>query len=300
VQRADPPALPEDGSGALHANRRGIRLMVAAMACFIANDAIVKLVSASLPATQLILVRGMMSTLLVLAVARAAAVAIRPADLLDRRVALRAVIDALSTFGYLLALFHMPIANATAINMAAPLFIVALAVPLLGERVDAARWVAVATGFAGVLLVIQPRADGFNAWALLCLGATLLHALRDLVTRSIPRGVSSLGITFTTAVTVTLMAAAATLPQGWQPMDARQFLLLAAASVFLSGGYLLITMSARGGDMSAIAPWRYTGLLWALVLGWVVWGDVPNALAWAGIALLIAAGLYLMRRERAR
>ena len=83
--------------------------------------------------------------------------------------------------------------------------------------------------------------------------------------------------------------------QGWQPPTAKQLLLLAAAAVFLSAGYYLVITGMRAGEMSVIAPFRYTGLLFALVLGWAVWGDVPNALAWAGIALLVGAGLYVLR-----
>jgi drug/metabolite transporter (DMT)-like permease len=274
--------------------------MVAAMACFIVNDALVKVASASMPAAQLIFVRGLMATLLVLAVARATGATLRPAQLATGWVAGRAAIDAVASVAYLVSLFHLPIANATAINMASPLFIVALAVPLLGERVDARRWAAVAAGFAGVLLVIQPKAEGFNAFALLCLGATLLHALRDLATRRIAPGIPSIAVTLATAVAVTLLAGVLSAVQGWASAGPRELALLACASVFLAGGYHLIIRSTRAGDVSAIAPFRYTGLLWALVLGWAVWGDVPDPLAWAGIAMLIAAGLYLIRRERGR
>jgi drug/metabolite transporter (DMT)-like permease len=282
------------------ANRRGIRFMVLAMACFIANDAMVKLASATLPAAQLIFIRGLMASLLVLAVARATAAPIAVAQLTHRWVLVRAAIDAVASLTYLVSLFHLPIANATAINMASPLFIVALAVPLLGERVDARRGAAIAAGFAGVLLVIQPRIEGFNAYALLCLAATLLHAVRDLSVRRIPPGVPSLAITLATAVAVTLLAGLLSVPQGWQPLGLRETALLAGASVFLASGYHLIIRSTRMGDMSTIAPWRYTGLLWALIVGWVIWADLPNALGWAGIALLIAAGVYLIRRERGR
>jgi drug/metabolite transporter (DMT)-like permease len=291
---------PSPPAAALRANARGIRFMVGAMACFIVNDTLVKVASASLPAGQLIFVRGLMASLLVLAVMRATGVPARLGQLTRGWVAGRAAIDAVASLAYLVSLFHLPIANATAINMASPLFIVLLAGPLLGERVDARRWAAIAVGFAGVLLVIQPRVEGFNAFALLCLAATLLHAFRDFATRKVPSGVPSLAVTLATAVAVTLLAGLMSIPQGWVAIGAREWALLATASVFLAVGYHLIIRSVRAGDVSVVAPFRYTGLLFALVLGWAVWGDVPNALAWVGIALLIAAGLYLIRRERAR
>lgn len=274
--------------------------MVAAMACFVINDALVKYVSQSLPAGQLIFLRGLMASSLVLLVGKATGGQLRLRDLGNRWVAGRAAVDALASFAYLVSVFHLPLANATAINMASPLFIVVLAVLFLGERVDPARVLAIVVGFAGVLLVIQPRIEGFNAFALLCLFATFLHALRDLATRRIPTGIASMSITLSTAITVTLLAGSVSLVQGWQPASMQSLGLLAAASVFLAFAYYLIILGTRVGDLSVIAPFRYTGLLWALVLGWVVWGDVPNALAWMGIGLLLAAGLYLLSRERAK
>jgi len=199
---------------------------------------------------------------------------------------------------YLAALFQLPIANATAINMATPLFITLLAVVWLGARVGPWRRLATAAGFAGVLLVIQPRADGFNVYAWLCLAATFLHALRDLVTPRIARDVPSIGVALATAAAVTVLAGALSLWQGWAPVSAGQLALLAAAAAFLAGGYHFVIGATRIGELSVVAPFRYSGLLMAVALGWLVWGDVPNALAWAGIALVVGAGLYLLRHER--
>ena len=146
----------------------------------------------------------------------------------------------------------------------------------------------------------QSAGAAFKAYALLCLAGTLLHASRDLMTRVIDRTIPSLLITLSTAVAVTLLSGAWSLLHEWQSVTGRQLGMLAAASVFLSGGYFLLTVAMRGGEMSLIAPFRYAALLFALVLGFAVWGDVPNALAWAGIALLVAAGLYVLHGERSR
>ncbi|MFO1328322.1 MAG: DMT family transporter [Rubrivivax sp.] len=279
------------------ATRRGIRLMMAGMACFIVNDAIVKLVSASLPAGQLIFVRGLMASALVLLALRRSGVPLAPRQLLRGAVPLRAALDAAATFSYLLSLFHLPLANATAINMASPLMITAIAVGALGARVTWRQVLAIVAGFAGVLLVIQPSGAGFNAWAWLCLLAALLHALRDLVTTRIAHEVPAIGITLATALAVTAVAAAVMLVQGWQPLEARPFALLAAAAVFLAGGYHLVIRATRAGELALVAPFRYSGLLLAVALGWVLWGDVPNALAWAGIVLVMGAGWYLLRHR---
>jgi drug/metabolite transporter (DMT)-like permease len=282
------------------ANRRGILAMAAGMGCFVVNDTLVKIVSASLPAAQLIFLRGLFATALLLAISHRMGAHRQLGALADRRVALRALFDALATMTYLTSLFHLPIANATAINMATPLFITLFAVVAFKERVGGARWLAIATGFTGVLLVVQPSGAAFNAYALLCLGGTVLHASRDLMTRTIARSIPSILITLSTAVAVTVLSGALCLFSEWRPFAITQLGLLAAASIFLSGGYFLLTVAMRGGEMSLIAPFRYAGLLFALVLGYAVWRDVPNALAWAGIALLVAAGLYVLHGERAK
>lgn len=276
--------------------------MSLAMASFVTNDALVKSVSASLPAAQLIFIRGAFATALLLLVAQSMGV-LRAGELrgaLQRPVLVRAGLDSLATLTYLTSLFHLPIGNATAINMATPLFITLFAVLAFGERVQLARWLAIITGFVGVVLVVQPSAAGFNAYALLCLVGTLFHSGRDLMTRRIDPNISSLLITLATAVAVTLLSGLLSVFQGWKPTGALQLGQLAAASAFLSVGYYLIIVGMRSGEMSVIAPFRYTGLLFALVIGWAVWGDVPNALAWVGIALLVSAGLYVLHSERGR
>jgi drug/metabolite transporter (DMT)-like permease len=294
------PAHLNTTTATLAANRRGVLAMSLAMASFVANDALVKFVSESLPGAQLIFLRGLFATALLLTVAHAMGALPRWRDTLQRPVLRRSALDALATIVYLSALFHLPLGNATAINMATPLFMTLFAVLALREQVGTARWAALAVGFAGVLLVVQPRAEGFNAWALLCVGGTLLHAARDLSTRFIAAQVPSILVTVSTAVAVTGLSGVLSLVQGWQPFTGTQLALLAGASVFLSGGYFLLVHSLRGGEMSVIAPFRYSGLLFALVLGWAVWGDVPNALAWVGIALLVGAGLYVLHTERVR
>jgi drug/metabolite transporter (DMT)-like permease len=288
------------------ANRKGIMAMCLAMALFIANDALVKYVSASLPAAQLIFIRGLFATSLLLTAALLMG-ALRPAALLQdgawrqltqRTVLARAVLDALATMAYLSSLFHLPIGNASAINMASPMFIAMYAAVVWRERVGPARWLAIAAGFVGVLLIVQPAADAFNAWSLMCLFATLLHTARDLITRNIALTVPSILITLTTSTAVVLLTGPWSLLQGWQPVNGNQLGLLAGASVFLSAAYYMVIVGMRSGELSLVAPFRYTALIYALLLGWLVWGDVPNVMAWSGIALMVVAGLFMLRAGR--
>jgi drug/metabolite transporter (DMT)-like permease len=279
-------------------NRRGVLAISASMASFVANDTLVKYVSETLPASQLIFLRGIMASALLFAIAHAMGATRRLVGLFDGRVMARAGLDSLGTVSYLIALFHIPLANATAINMATPLVVTVLAVVAFREKVNAARWLAIVVGFTGVLLVVKPRGTDFSGYALLCLAGTLFQATRDFATRLIDRTIPSVLITLSTAIAITLFAGVWSLFEEWKPVQPAQLGLLAAASVLLSAGYFLVTVAMRAGEMSRIAPFRYSGLVFALLLGYAVWGQVPNAWAWAGIALLLGAGLWLMRAPR--
>ncbi|MDI3381056.1 DMT family transporter [Xenophilus aerolatus] len=274
--------------------------MIGASGCFAANDAIVKFASQSLPGPQLIFLRSLIAAGFFLwMIVRQGAVP-RLAGALQPRVLARSACDAFGTVMYLLSLFQLPLANATAINLAAPVFMTLFAVVFLGERASPARWTAVALGFAGVLAVVQPTGDGFNAWALLCVGGTLLQALRDLLTRGIDPTLPSMVIALSTTAFLAVVAGAMTLAQGWAPVAPRHLLMLTVAAGFLATAYLLLIASLRTGDISLTAPFRYTALLFAVVLGYALWGQWPNAWAWAGIALLVGSGLYAAHSERAR
>ncbi len=216
------------------------------------------------------------------------------------RVVVANGVDAVATLMYLWALFHLPMANAIAINLSPPIFLSIFAAVFLREQVGAVRWAAIGAGFLGVLLIIQPQSQGFNAFALLCLLAPILHAVRDLLTRRIPASTPAILITLATAAPITVVSGLVSLVQGWQGFGARELGLLGLASVFLACGYYFIISSMRQGDMSLTAPFRYSGLLLALVLGYLVWGDVPNTFAWCGIALLVGSGLFMLWCERLR
>lgn len=281
------------------------------MATFVLNDSIVKHVSESLPAGQLICVRGIMASVLALLMIavldrdsgppdRRTARSTGTGALLQRWVLARAVVDAVGSTLYLYALFHLPIANATAINLASPLFITVLAVVLLKERVGPDRWLATGVGFLGVLAIIQPATEGFNAFALIALGATLLHAIRDVLTRFIPSGISASTVMLANSISVALFAGAWSILQGWVAMSWAQAGWLLLAATFLAAAYYLLIRATRIGELSLIMPFRYTALLWALLIGFVVWGNLPNLLAWIGIGLLVGAGLYLFGTDRLR
>lgn len=282
-------------------NTRGILAMSAAVVVFIFNDALIKLAAESVPSMQAIGVRGLFATLWCVLALLATGAWRRAASIVHRQVMLRGVLEAAASIVYLVALFHTPFAIATAINLSTPLIFTALAVLMLKEIVRWRRWSAVIVGFLGVLLVIQPRPGDIDAWAWVVLFATLLGALRDVLARWLPADVPTLVVSLASAVAVALVACAWTFVEGWQPMTIREIGLLVASSLLLAAGYQFLVLALRsGGEFSVIGAFRYASILWALGIGYVVWGDVPNMLALAGIVVIVGSGLYILHRERVR
>ncbi len=281
------------------ANRRAALAMSAAMALLTVNDSMIKLASESLPAAQTIGIRGMFAMVWLLVVAIAARQVKQLRHVVELRTLGRAVLDVGGTFAYLYALFHMPLAEAIAINMAAPLIMVLFAVLFLGEAVRWPRLVAVVVGFAGMLLVVRPGGGNFTWWTVLCLIATLLTAARDVYTRFIPLRVPPVIITFTAACATAFTAITITTAQGWQPMSTTVVTLLAGASAFLTSSFYLLIVAMRMGDISAVSGFRYSALPAAALLGWLMWGYLPDAISCVGMGVVVLAGLYLLHHERA-
>lgn len=278
---------------------RGILCMIAGSALLTSGDAVVKWLAAELPVGQIIFIRGGILVLLVLAVIAATGSfgALRVHN--KRDMALRAVLVAVSTLMFLNSLRFLPLADAIAIVFANPLITTALAVPLLAERVGWRRWSAVIVGFGGVLLMAQPQ-GGIAHWAvLLVLGAALLASLRDILTRRLNATEASLGILFYTSVAVTL-AGLATAPLGWVPMPPMAWLLVIGGAGLVGGAHYLQIEAFRYADASTVSPYRYVTLIWAVLLGFVIWGDLPTIPVVAGAAIIVLSGLYVWYREGRR
>jgi len=280
-------------------NRRGILAMSASVVVFIFNDALIKLATETMPPLQAIGLRGCFATLwclLALLVRRE----LRHAHLLRNRwVAARGVLEALAAITYLIALAYIPFAIATAINMSTPLFLAALAVLLLGEVVGWRRWTAIAVGFVGVLMVIQPHPGEVNVWTWMVLFASFIGATRDVIARWVPAQVPTLVVSLSSAVTLAIVGCVWATLNGWQPMSLRGVLLVLGSSLLLATGYQFLMISLRSGaEFSVIGSFRYASVLWALAIGYTLWGDVPNLLAVTGIAVVVGAGLYILHRER--
>ncbi len=280
-------------------NARGMGLMTIAMAAFTLNDTAMKLVMERLPLFQAIGLRGLLATaaLLVIGWRMGGLRVTLPAR--DRwLLALRSLAEVLGTLTFLAALNHMPLANLSAILQALPLAVTLAAALFLGDRVGWRRMTAIVVGFVGVLIIIRPGPDGFDLWALMGLASVACVVVRDLTTRRMSASLPSVTVALTAAVTVLLMGGIGTVIQGWQPVGSRDWALLIGAASALIVGYLTVVMTMRVGEISFVAPFRYTALLWAMALDFVIFGHLFDALTLFGAALVVATGIFTFWRER--
>lgn len=273
--------------------------MTVSMAGFTVNDAIVKYVSDGMNMGQIILLRGFFATALIslLAWQQRAFANLRHA--LQPMVMLRVVSEAIATIGFMIALANLPIANVSAVLQALPLAVTMGAALFFGESVGWRRWLAIIAGFIGVAIIVKPGVEGFSVYSLAALACVFWCAVRDLATKRIPHNVSSFFVSTLTAAMVTVSGAILIQPMGgWTSPAMPDLLLLAVAAGLLLVGYQFIILAMRAGDISFVAPFRYTSLLFAIVLGFAVFGDVPGLAMIAGASIIVASGLYMLYRER--
>lgn len=275
--------------------------MLASVTVFIFNDALIKLAFDHMPPVQAIGLRGVFATLwCVLALLVRGELRHTP-RLFHPAVVTRGVLEAAAAVLYLVALAYIPFAIASAINLSTPLFLAVLAVVLLKEQVGWRRWSAIFAGFVGVLMVIQPELGEVNVWTWLVLVASLAGAIRDVLARWVPAHVPTLVVSLSSAVTVAITGCIWIAIDGWHGTSLEGLLYVIGSSLLLACGYQFLMMALRtGAEISVLGAFRYSSVLWAIGIGFTVWGDVPNGLALAGIAVIVGSGLYILHRERVR
>lgn len=280
-------------------NVRGALLMMASMAAFTLNDTAVRATGGDVPFFQLIFLRGLLTVALILIAARWLGrihFNIRARDW--KLISVRTLAELFGSYFFLTALFQMPLANLSAILQALPLTVSLAAALVFGDALGWRRLSAITIGFVGVLLIVQPGSEGFNTWSLYGVMAVLFVTVRDLATRRLSADVPGMTVTFITAAAVMAGAGLASLTEEWAPISAASGGLIVVAALFILGGYFFSVQTMRVGDVSYVAPFRYTGLIWALVLGWLVFDDWPDALTLVGAAIVVATGVFTLYRER--
>ena len=289
-------ALPLIGSSA---PAKAILLMLAASLIVTVNDAIAKWLTAHYPTGQILAVRGVM----VIFLAVCWAMARRRPDLLRVRnwkaQLTRGALMCVSTFLFITSLKFLPIADAIAISFAGPVFATMLAALILKEPVGWRRWTAIGIGFIGVLIMVRPAPEIFRLVALLPVLAAFIGAFRDIITRTMSTGGESTVATLVASTSVVAFGGFLTLPFGWEPITWEHLGLFAITSLLVGIAQSCMIEAFRWGEVGLIGPFKYSSLVWAVILGLLVWGDLPGPWTLVGASVLIGSGLYIWRREAA-
>lgn len=212
----------------------------------------------------------------------------------------RASTLAITGFLMILSVDYLPLGDVFAINHASPVIMTALAVVCLGERVGWRRWSAVSAGFLGVLIMMRPTAAAFQAAAILPLLVALGSAIRDIITRKLAATESSNATFFVTTMVIFLSGLVLSLFSGWNPIEPVDLWLFALAALFQGIAHFLMIEAFRFAEAKVIAPFKYATILWAMVMGFVFWGDLPDLWIIVGGSIVVASGLYILHRQRLR
>ena len=281
-------------------NIRGALFMVCSMICFAVNDAVIKSLGGVLPIFQTIAVRGGIVVIVLAVMVMRSGWRVQELQRCDKMILLlRVAAEVGAAFFIVTALFNMELANMTAILQILPLTIPLAAFIFLGEPLGWRRLLAIFIGFLGMLFIVKPGSDGFNVYSLFCLAAVICVTIRDLTARSLGAKLSSQEMSLFAAIGVFGAASVATMFEPWVAISLTSWAALCGSSLAILLGYLVSVYAIRTGDVSFTAQFRYIGLIAALILGYVFFGEWPDRLALMGAAIIVGTGAFTLYRQQA-
>jgi drug/metabolite transporter (DMT)-like permease len=282
-------------------DRRGMVLMTLAMACYVLNDTLVKLTLQAFPPGQVLAVRGAAaSAVIVVAMWRRTDAAGLRRQMRQPIMVLRCALEISTAVMSVLALARASLGLVSALMMTAPLLIACASVALRWEPTQPRRLLAVLVGLGGAWLVVRPSMQASTAGILFSGLCAVSLAARDMVTRRLPPSMSSINVAFATTLAVCAAGPALgwALQESWSSLLRREALALVGAALCTALGNVALIAACRGADLSLVTPFRYTLLVWACLLGYLVWGDIPDIAAMVGLALIIVGGITNLRAAR--
>jgi drug/metabolite transporter (DMT)-like permease len=273
----------------------GIACVVGGMVLLVLSDASAKWLADTYPVTEVVVLRGLFIIVLLLIVGYRQG-SLRIVNRWGH--ALRGFFAVSSSFLFVHGLVYLPLAEATAGAFAGPLFLTALAGPLLGEKVGVRRWMAVLLGFAGVLVMLRPSSAGMNWMILLPVSAACMGALRDVITRRISATDNATSLLLSANVATAL--AGALFAASWTMPSVSHLCILALSGLLVGAAHYLLIEAFRFAEAATVAPFRYSSIVWGVLFGFAFFGQLPSWWVVAGATLVIVSGLYIMHRERLR
>ena len=278
-------------------NMLGSAYMLLAMASFAIGDSIMKFISSEIPLGQLLFVRGLFAIAILFVIAYKLG-HLRPiSTVIKAPFLLRILGEVLATYFFFTALFNIPFANAAAIMQALPLTVSLAAAYFLGETIGWRRMLAILIGFIGVLFIIQPGLEGFNIYSLSCLMAVLACTLRDISTRLLETKTPTVFVTLVTVIVVAMGGGLLGFTETWVPITLYSTSIIGIASLFLITGFIGIVSSMRVGEVAVVTPFRYSILIFAILIGAFFFNEFPNTLTMVGSVIVVGSGIYTIFRE---
>lgn len=282
------------------ANYRGILAIIGSSAFFSANDAAAKFAARLVPVSEVVAIRGFVALLIAIIVIIWRREILAISAIRNPFLLLRALIEAMIGILAIYTLTLMPLANFTAILLVQPFLIACVGAIWLGEKVGWRRWTAIGVGFVGMLMVMKPATEDFEAASLLALLTAFLAVARDLLVRKIGSHVPTTVISFSTALFSVPVGLLGAFVERWTIPDPAPLIAIIIAATLLYVAFLLTVMAFRGTDVSVVSPFRYSIVIFAVFFGLIVFGEMPDTVSILGIGVIVAAGLYVLHRETLR
>jgi S-adenosylmethionine uptake transporter len=280
-------------------NQRGALIMMLSMFAFLINDIFMKLASPDLPLAQAIFIRGLLTSAILFTLSCLKFKNIfRDFKGNYYLITLRTIGEIGGTWCFLSALFKMPIANLMMILQATPIAITLFSYLIFKEILKRQVIIALLFGFIGVLIILRPGFEGFDKYSLLGLGAVFFVVLRDLATRKMIGNIRTVDIAFLAAFSITIISGVLTYSVDWVPIDAKTFFLLIAATAALVVAYQLAVAVMRIGQVSFVSQFRYSAILWAILFGYLFFGEFPDFYTLSGGLVVILAGLTILWKNK--
>jgi drug/metabolite transporter (DMT)-like permease len=281
-------------------NIKAALLVMVAMSMITTNDAIVKHLTQAFGIGQIMLIRGLLVCIIFAAFLKASNIPVLSKKMFHRWNIIRGLLELGATAAFLTGLSMLPLATASSLGFSSPIFLAVLAAIFLKEKVGWGRWLVIFSGFVGVLMITNPFAEEMNWAVVFPVTCAIFVALRDLAIRYVPDDIPSMQIAFTNAWIVTLGGAILTLAQGWSPVAYDWYIWFPVLAAAIFCGYISYIVGTRMGELSFIGPFKYTSVVLAIILGYLIWDEAPTPLMLTGVAVIVLSGIALLAGEKRR
>ncbi len=269
------------------------------MGSFATSDTLMKMATETLPVPEVLVIRSLFAlALLLVLLRRSGDLQLRPV-IQHPQILWRTTCEVILVLTWLYGLKFVSVGEATAVLQTVPIFLTAWAALVRKEAVGLGGWLAILAGFGGILLIVKPSVSGVDLPMLLLLAAAMAAAGRDLITRSVPRHVSSTTITFISTLAGGASGVILALNDDWRAPDLREYAIIVGAALMVTLGQFFIIRAYRVADIAVLSPFRYVSVPLTLTASFVIWGYAPDLLSWTGIVIVVLAGLYTITRRGA-